>query len=74
MAQVFWTCGNFQPKTIKHGNLVTSFDIDTNSLFLECEPCIAAKQAHIPFPDHIKSRTMVPGELTYTDLWGPTST
>jgi len=30
--------------------------------------------AHTPFPDHVEPRNTVPGELTHTDVWGPSST
>ena len=56
----------------KQANLVEGFDVDIGSSFIECEPCIAAKQAHMPFPDHAESRHTIPGELTHTNLWGPT--
>ena len=59
---------------LKQGNLVSGFDVDTNSPFIECEPCITTKQAHMPFPNHAEPRNTVPGELTHTDVWGPSST
>jgi hypothetical protein len=46
--------------------------VDINSTFTECEPCIAAKHAHTLFLEHAESQNTVPGELTHTDLWGPT--
>ena len=61
-------------KWLKNGNLVDSFDADTDSLFLECELCIVAKQAYTPFPDHTEQRNTVPGKLIHTNLWRPTST
>ena len=59
---------------LKQGNLVSGFDMDTDSPFIECEPCIAVKQAHMPFPNHAEPRNTVPGELTHTNVWGPSST
>jgi hypothetical protein len=59
-------------KRLKQANLVNGFDVDIGSTFIECEPCIAAKHAHTPFPEHAEARNTVPGELTHTDLWGPT--
>ena len=48
--------------------------MDTDSPFIECEPCIAVKQAHTPFPDHAEPWNTVPSELTHTDVWGPLTT
>jgi GAG-pre-integrase domain len=59
-------------KQLTQANLVNRFNVDTNSLFIECEPCIAAKQAHMPCLDHAEPWNTVPGEFTHTDLWGPT--
>lgn len=61
-------------RRLKQANLVNGFNVDTDSPFIECELCIAAKQAHMLFPDHAEPRNTVPGELTYTDIWGPTTT
>src|SRR5277367_3591051 len=60
-------------RRLKQTNLVSGFNVDTDSPFIECEPCIAAKQAHTPFPEHAEPRNTIPGELTHTDVWGPSS-
>ena len=48
--------------------------MDTDSPFIECELCITVKQAHMLFPNHAEPQNTVPGELTHTNVWGPSST
>jgi len=39
-----------------------------------CCACIEAKQSKLPFPCQLAPRTTQPGELIYTDVWGPART
>src|SRR6267154_2345952 len=52
-------------------NLVDGFNVNEERPFPNCEACIQAKHAHNPFPKHAEHRSEIPGELTHTDVWGP---
>ena len=52
-------------------NLVDGFNVNEERPFPNCEACIQAKHAHNPFPKHVEHRSEIPGELTHTDVWGP---
>jgi transposase InsO family protein len=44
---------------------------DPTQPFQQCEPCIQAKQHRQSFPKEAEHRSEQPGELTYSDVWGP---
>ena len=44
---------------------------DPTQPFQQCEPCIQAKQHCQSFLKEAKHRSEQPGELTYSDVWGP---
>ena len=44
---------------------------DPTQSFQQCEPCIQAKQHRQSFPKEAEHRSEQPGELTYSDVWGP---
>ncbi|KZT61115.1 hypothetical protein CALCODRAFT_409005, partial [Calocera cornea HHB12733] len=52
--------------------MVTGLRIDpASSKDFQCTACIAAKQSTRPFPKEAESRSMAPGEVTFSDVWGP---
>ena len=52
--------------------MVEGFTIeDPTQPFQQCESCIQAKQHRQSFPKEAKHRSEQPGELTYSDVWGP---
>lgn len=55
--------------------IVTGLNIDPNSKpSLTCEACIKGKAAHQRFPKEAEDHGHKPGDLTYSDLWGPART
>lgn len=55
--------------------MVTGLNIDDNSTIPTfCGTCMAAKLAHHLFPIESKHKTLAPGKLSYSDLWGPEQT
>jgi len=61
-------------QTVLNKNLVDGFTVDRDSQIHDCVACIQAKQTHKPFPKKATSRSITPGELTHTDVWGPSRT
>ncbi|CAM6086645.1 unnamed protein product [Calypogeia fissa] len=62
-------------KRLAKSKMVTGLDIDPNSQpSLSCEACIKGKATHTKFPKETSSRHHQPGDLTYSDLWGPAHT
>jgi len=61
-------------KRLLANNLVDGFEVGENSTMGDCDACIQAKQSCVPFPKKAKSQSKEPGELTHTDVWGPTCT
>jgi len=59
---------------IKRKAMVSGFDVDMESKPTKCEECIQSKLVHRPFPAEATTRAEKPGELTYSDLWGPKRT
>lgn len=57
---------------LKKAGMVTGLDIDgdakPNGI---CEACVKAKLARRAFPKEATEKTEKPGELTFTDVWGP---
>ena len=52
--------------------MVEGFTIeDPTQPFQQCESCIQAKQHRQSFPKEAEHRSEQPGELTYSDVWGP---
>ncbi|KZT50606.1 hypothetical protein CALCODRAFT_444357, partial [Calocera cornea HHB12733] len=52
--------------------MVTGLRIDpASSKDFQCTACIAAKQSMRPFPKEAETRSMAPGEVTFSDVWGP---
>ena len=61
-------------KLVKSGT-VTGINIDPDSKpSLSCEACIKGKASHNRFPKETDERGHKPGDLTYSDLWGPART
>ncbi|CAG8746746.1 4113_t:CDS:2, partial [Acaulospora colombiana] len=55
----------------KHG-LVIGLEVDeTSKPSKKCEACIQAKITRKPFPQESDRKTERPGDLTYSDVWGP---
>jgi transposase InsO family protein len=61
-------------KKLKNENMVNGLTVDLDSEPTECEACIQSKLSHRPFPAEASTRAEKPGELTYSDLWGPART
>ncbi|PVF91978.1 hypothetical protein CPB86DRAFT_676642, partial [Serendipita vermifera] len=61
-------------RKLKNQDMVSGFTVDMDSEPTECEACIQAKISHRPFPAEASTRAEKPGELTYSDLWGPSRT
>ena len=59
---------------LKRKEMVSGFNVDMESKPTECEACIQSKLVHRPFPAEATTRAEKPGELTYSDLWGPART
>ena len=53
---------------------VEDFHVDKDSLFGDCEACIAGKQTRNPYAGIIGITLRMAGEMTHTDLWGPART
>ena len=60
-------------RTLLTKELVTGFNVDSQSPKYDCVACTQAKQSVEPFPDNNNRTHTQPGELTHTDLWGPYS-
>jgi hypothetical protein len=59
-------------ETLKQKNMVEGLDIvEGKRPEGICEACVKAKLARRPFPKESKRKTEKPGELTVTDVWGP---
>ena len=43
-----------------------------SDLNFQCQVCIAAKMARAPYPKYSATRATSKGDLTHSDLWGPT--
>ena len=56
---------------IKNASMVNGFDVDGEPKELECKACITAKETRCLFPKVAECKTIRPGELTHTDVWGP---
>jgi transposase InsO family protein len=54
--------------------MVSGFEVDTNSSPSTCEACIASKITTRPFPKEAETRADLPGERTFSDVWGPART
>ena len=56
-------------------NSVVSMNIDTSILAPEmCVTCVQAKHQVSPFPKESNRKYRNVGEVTFTNLWGPTQT
>jgi transposase InsO family protein len=56
-------------------HIVTGLEIDESmDPVLNCESCIQAKAAHQSFPKESTTQAERPGDLTHSDLWGPSRT
>ena len=57
---------------LKKQEMVKGLMIDESSIPSQsCEACIQAKQAHQPFPQEAKNRSMIAGEQIMGDVWRP---
>jgi len=61
-------------KRLYREKLVDGINIDENSPMPDCEACIQAKQTRDPFPRVSDNRSRITGELTHSDVWGPSRT
>ena len=61
-------------KEMYNCNLVNGLKFNISSPDFDCEMCIQAKQAHMPFSKTVIDHADKPGELTHTDVWGPART
>lgn len=60
---------------LARSGIVTGLNIDPNSTpSISCEACIRGKAIHNKFPKETTERGHLPGDLTYSDLWGPART
>ena len=59
---------------LKQKKLVDGINIDTSTAPSSCDACIQAKQTVLPFPQESENRSKIPGERTYSDVWGPART
>ena len=46
-------------------------DINSNSSF-QCQACVVAKISRTPFPKYGAMQAIDIGDITHSDLWGPT--
>jgi Integrase core domain/GAG-pre-integrase domain len=59
-------------ETLKQKELVDGLEIDESTVpSRSCEACIQAKQHVKPFPKEADGRSRIPGEQTFSDVWGP---
>ena len=57
---------------LEREGLVNGLSIDQSLIPSKtCEACIAAKQAHKPFPQEAENWSEIPGERMVSDVWGP---
>jgi hypothetical protein len=62
-------------KMLHTKNMVDGMDINESiEPMAQCEPCIVAKQHVQPFPKESHTAISEIGDLTVSDLWGPTRT
>lgn len=60
---------------LAQSGIVTSLNIDPNSTpSLSCKACIQGKAIHNKFPKETAEQGHLPGDLTYSNLWGPAQT
>jgi hypothetical protein len=59
---------------LKQKQLVNGMNIDNSTVPSSCDACIQAKQTVRPFPQESENRSKIPGERTYSDVWGPART
>src|ERR1700677_1402278 len=53
--------------------MVDGLKIDANSdSSFQCQACVAAKISRTPFPKYGATRAIDVGDITHSDLWGPT--
>lgn len=61
-------------KYLLNDKLVDGLEVDENLPIPECKACIQAKHSRQSFPKESENRSAVPGEITHTDMWGPSQT
>ena len=55
--------------------MVTGMIVDESSdPDFDCEACIQAKHAVVPFPKSSSSQNLTIGDIVVCDIWGPAST
>ncbi|THU94650.1 hypothetical protein K435DRAFT_576835, partial [Dendrothele bispora CBS 962.96] len=62
-------------KLLKEKGMVDGLFVDESTPSkVQCIPCIQAKSHVKPFPKEAKRHFTKPGQMTYSDVWGPAQT
>ena len=58
-------------EVLQNKYLVEGFTIDPTSQQSTCDACVQGKQTVRLFPQKAETQSKIPGEHTFSDIWGP---